>query len=619
METNKMNTQKSAILFSEVGLYNQKVTTHLKAKKLDTITQYTIKLFKDNAQRNKLDDSKYNKAVEEFNTTHGLLLLKKGTTHKKATLNKHYSYINYPYLDREAMKKTMDNYRQFVYKYNQKTVKENKEITNYNTSIVQPICPKIVQQISDFKTQYSSEFTSKYNEVVQQFNTQLNANYITKKRIPTIKYSSELVFSVLVGFYISQLKSRNEYLLEMNRPTSTLKNALPKLQIDHRKLATHTIADIPRFDFCKKTAQNHIKRLREAGILNNYTYINQNKPIAVNFNPQILVILDGNLPKSKTLVNQDFIASSEKKLPHNNDTTRTFTLKEKKIKDCATSPVIKKESNSCLADSYKNTTGISKNLKNHPRKISAELKTMLPDFFVGDKPKTPPKSHGKLTQNFLNLLQDDRDLAKELAQGKYDNYKGLRYEYLKKIEMYAPVTTDEFRAILIQDFIKLSAKIWKQHNVYIGEWKKTINYLTTTLFKGFLHKSTLITKLKEYRWKLNFARKWFVRSEVPALYPSLYFDTTRTQANEIGFYGLKGVWKTHQKYVLKRQEEKAQKTADKNARRRKLSAQEKLVKAVQKYKQGNCSAEQLYSYVQTNLPNDYLVSLPTLLKNQQIA
>ena len=618
MNINQTQTQKSAMLFSEVGLYNQKVQGYLKATSLNAITQHTIKIFKDNAQRNKLSESKYNQAVEEFNSTHGFLLLKKGATTCKKIATKHYAYINYPYLDREAMKKTMDNYRQFVYKYNQQAIKENKEIKAYNTAIVKTTCADILKQIIDFKAQYHSEFTQLYNELAEKHNTQLGANYIAKKRIPTIKYTSELVFSVLVGFYISQLKKRNEYLLEMNRPTSTLKNALPKLQIDHRKLATHTIADIPRFDFCKKTAQNHIKRLREAGILINYTYINQNKPIAVNFCPKILVILDGNLPKSQNAENKDFIASSGKKLPHNNDTTRTILLKEKEIKDCANSTVSKKESNAYPADGYKNTTGISKELKNHPRKISAELKTILPDFLGGNK-KAPQNTHGKLTDNFLSLLQDDRELAQELAQGKFDNYKGLRYEYLKKIELYAHVTIDEFRAILIQDFIKSSAKIWKQHPVYVGEWKKAINHLNDTLFKGFLHKSTLNNKLKEYRWKLNFARKWFAKSEVPALYPSFYFDTTRTQANEIGFYGLKSVWKTHQKYVLKRQEEKAQKTADKNARRRKLSAQEKLTKAVRKYKEGIYNVAQLYSYVQTNLPNDYLVSLPTLLKNQQIA
>ncbi|MEY8862485.1 hypothetical protein, partial [Tenacibaculum singaporense] len=59
----KNNTSLTAI-----GLYNQKVHEYLQNTTLDAITQLAIKLFKDNAQRNKLNNTQYNKAVEEFNT-----------------------------------------------------------------------------------------------------------------------------------------------------------------------------------------------------------------------------------------------------------------------------------------------------------------------------------------------------------------------------------------------------------------------------------------------------------------------------------------------------------------------------------------------------------------------
>ncbi|MEY8860176.1 hypothetical protein, partial [Tenacibaculum singaporense] len=110
--------KKNNTSLTKIGLYNQKVHEHLQGTTLDAITQLTIKLFKDNAQRNKLNDAQYNKAVEEFNTQHGYLLLKKGKEHEKA-ISKHYNYINYPFLDRSAMKSTMDNYRQYVHSYNQ--------------------------------------------------------------------------------------------------------------------------------------------------------------------------------------------------------------------------------------------------------------------------------------------------------------------------------------------------------------------------------------------------------------------------------------------------------------------------------------------------------------------
>ncbi|MDP2542697.1 hypothetical protein CSC81_04605 [Tenacibaculum discolor] len=606
--------KKNNTSLTKIGLYNQKVHEYLQNTTLDAITQLAVKLFEDNAQRNKLNDAQYNKAVEEFNTQHGYLLLKKGKDYEKAT-SKHYNYINYPFLDRNAMKSTMDNYRQYVHSYNQQAIEYNKTIAEYNKTVIAPNTPRLAQQVADFTKKYRSEFTSTYNKKVAKFNAQKNANYIAKKRKPTIKYTTELLFNVLVGFYIAQLKQRNSYLLEMNRSTSVLKNALPKLTIDHRKLATHTIAEIPRLAICKKTAQNHIKRLREANILINYTYTNQYKPITVNFHPEILTILDGNPPKPKRIENQFFKQENWKELPDNNDTTRTFLLKEKEIKDCVNNTEFQKEEFTCPADGfYKNTTVISKKTTTRPRQTSEAVKALLPDFLKQEKPSQGTNS--PLTHNFLARLQDDRELAQELADGVYDNYKGLRYDYLQKIELYANVTTEEFKAILLQDCIKTSAKLWKQHNVYVGEWKKAINYLNNELFTNITQKTTLIQKLKEYRWKLEFARKWFIKSQVTALYPSLYFDKTRTQTHEIGFFGLHKVWKTHVKYQEQKAIEKAQQQTQQNARKRKATYQKKITTAIKKYEKGNYTAKQLYTYVQTNLPHSYLSVLPTMITHK---
>lgn len=622
MKKSAIQTQESATHLSEIGLYNQIVKDNLQQTSLDTITQYTIKLFKDNAQRSKRTDAQYNKAVEEFNNTHGFLLLKKGSSYTQPNV-KQYAYINYPFIDREGMKNAMDNYRQFVHEYNKQVAEENKAINKYNKSVVKPseTDTKTLWLVVDFKTTNAHLFTRQYNELVAEQNEKLKTNYIPKKRIQTIKYTTELVFNVLVGFYISQLKTRNNYLLQMNRPTSVLKKSLPKLTIDQRKLATHKIADIPRLNFCKKTAQNHIKRLREAGVLINYTYINQNKPIAVNFNPHIVEVLDGNPPKSKTSENHFFKDVSGKKLPDNSDTTRTFLLKEKEIKECAKHTIeksgsmlqIERNSDVCPADGYKNTTAISKTSETRPRENSAHIRSILPDFLKKDRKKQGAKN--TITENFIHRLQDDKTLAEQLANGDFDNYKGLRYDYLLKVELYGNLTSEEFKAVMIQDFIKVSAKIWKQHNVYVGEWKKAINYLNDTLFKNITQKSTLIQKLQEYRWKLNFARKWFIKSNVSALYPSLYFDTTRTESKEIGFFGLHKVWKTHCKYLENKSKNQQRNKTQRNVRKRKLLAQQKLTTAIKKYETGKYSENELYQHIKLHLPVDFLIALPSLMKS----
>ncbi len=614
-------TQENAInanIPTSIGHYNNSVRDYLATIKLDAITQHTIKIFKDNAQRNKYTDSKYNKAVEDFNTTHGLLLLKKGAeiTQKNAIA---YHYINFPYLNKEGMKSAMNNYRNYVYQYNTNVTKENKGISKYNKSIILPTCIEISDLKKIGQVQESSQglFARDYNMEIEALNAELKANYLSKKRIQKVKYTSEIVFNVLVGFYISQLKSRNIYLKALGKTTRVLKSDLPKLKIDNRKLATHTIAGIPRLDFCKKTAQNHIKRLREAGILINYKYINQYKPISVHFNAQIVQILEGNPPKKQHTHNQLVTNLCEKKLPYNNDSI-TY-IKRKEIKDYENFIASNKcgsttKGDACPADGYKNTTGISNIKKISPRENRNTMRKLLPDFL-----QTAPEKTGTnplLTRNFLAKLMDDRELAKQLTAGKYKQYTGLSYHYLRKIVQYTNVTTEEFRAILIQDFIKSSAKIWKHHDsVHIGSWKNAINELNEVLFDKITQKETLIEKVKEYRWKLEFARKWFLKRNHSALYPSLYFDINRKSSSGIGFFGLHSVWLTHQKYLANKAQKHNANKRNENARKRNENAKRRLANGIKAYKSGKYTANELYNYVQDNLPHDCLVELTKTLGN----
>ncbi len=608
-EKSAINAQKNAIVLSEIGLYNQQVKDFLAKNKLTPIVQMTIKNFNDSATRRRLTNAQYNKEVENFNQSHnGFYLAKKGREY--ASAQKYYSYINYPYLDREALKTSMDNYRRYVVAYNTKADEENEEIRKYNNTIVLKTFELSKAQKKrkiSFKKDHNYLFAREYNTLVEENNAK--TALFPKRTIPKIKYNSELIFYVLLGFYVSQLKTRNAYLMNLNRPTSTPKNTLPKLDIDHRRLATHKIDGITRLDICKKTAQNHIKRLREAGVLINYVKINQNKPIQVNFNPKILAILDGNPPKSQNPENKAFSPLNGKLLHDSKDTTRTF-LKEKEIKDFANSKSLGKcgsilevnESNGvCLADSYENTKGINK--KNELGRAKIEK---LGKYEI-------------LTQNFLARKLDERDFAQKLANKEFDNYKGLRYDYLFKIANYAHVNREDFKKIVIQDFIKSSAKIWKNHSVFEGEWKKTTNRLNENLFAGIVNKETIIQKLREYRWKLEFARKWFIKkNEISALFPYQYFDTNRTKSFEIGFYGLHSIWKKHLRYKAEKQKEQKRLEHEGAGRKRKHSVQKKITRAIHKYETGKYTYEQLYQYVKTNLPHEYLLALPNLINKQTI-
>ncbi|WP_028889398.1 hypothetical protein [Tenacibaculum ovolyticum] len=618
-KNNANKTQKRKLILNSIGVYNEAVKDNLRKRKLNAVTEHTIKHFIDNAYRNKVSDTQYNKSVEAFNATHGLLLLKRGKEQEYE--QKQYSYINFPYLNQAAVNDAMNNFRKHKEIYNEKVTQENKKIAAYNLSIVKTTNKEFLSEITKFKKENNRLFISDYNKKVAEFNAPLAYKILPKKREQTLKPFSQMMFRTLAGFYVSQLKTRNSFLLQMNKPTSVLKNKLPKLEIDHKKLAEHKREGWAMLGICKKTAQNHIKRFREAGLLVNYKFINSEKPISVNFNPEILTVLEGNPPKSQNTDFQFFKSSNRKELHDSTDTTRT-KLKEKEIKDCANSTVLYKcgsmlanehESNTdeCPADSYENTKGIS-----NKKEISfgGEKKIKQPDFLKISEPKSKTNL---LTENFTANFIDETLLAEKLASGEFNNYKGLRYDYLQKVEQYALVSNEEFKQIVIQDFIKSSAKIWKNHNVYVGEWRKTINILKTQVFANIVHKLTVIQKLKEYRWKLEFARKWFVKKkEVKALFPFAYFDKTRTKSNELGFYGLHSVWKSHLKYQEKKEAERKKQIEDSNIRKRRLSSQKKLTNAIKKYELGKFSYKQLFNYVKDNLPHEYLISLPNLINNQ---
>ncbi len=618
----KTQEKETKIIVTAIGAYNTRVRSYLATISLNAITRQAIQIFKDNAQRNRLNVTAYNKAVADFNTRHGLLLLKRGAEQTQENAID-YNYINFPYLNRQGMKKAMDNYRKYVYQYNIEVTKQNKEISKYNTTVVAPFSIELgdneLKKITALQENPKGLLPREYNKAVAALNTELQVNYIPKKRIQKVKYTSELVFNVLLGFYISQLQTRNNYLQGLGKSTRVHKNNVPKLKIDNRKLANHTISGIPRLDLCKKTAQNHIKRLREAGILINYEYVNQYKPITVHFNTAIVQILEGKFPKKQHPQNQSFTTKCEKDLHDNNDSS--IYLKRKEIKDYENFIVGDKcgsttEADVCPADGYKNTSRISTTKSTGAQKDKNTMRKLLPDFLQTASEKNG--TNAVLTRNFLAKITDDNSLAKELTAGKHNQYTVLSYHYLRKIAQYANITTQEFRAVLIQDFIKSSAKIWKHHNsVYMGSWKKAIDELNGVLFDGLTQKETLIEKLKEYRFKLEFARKWFLKRNHSALYPCLYFDVTRKCSSGIGFFGLHSVWLSHLKYQKKKAQEQQAKKRNENARIRKQNAKRRLSNAITAYKKGKYTAKQLFHYVQDNLPHEYLLELTKALEHKQ--
>lgn len=605
---NTSNTFPNALItnneLTPIEKYNAAVIANLKKHPLTLLDQHTIKIFNDNCQRNKLSDEKYNIEVDKFNKHHGLLITKKviDTLSSKYDTGAYYNYINYPYINGESFKLAMKNYRSEVKRYNDGLIEINNNINSYNQKISKKLTTDQLVNVSNFKKQHNKLFTKTYNIEVEKYNA-ANGPIIAKKRFQKVKFQSELVFQVLLGFYSKQLKQRNAYLLNRNLPTSVEKSKLPALKINYYNLVNHKIDGFQRLDMTKKTAQNHVKRLREAGIINNYLFISPQKPVKCTISSKILVVLDGNLPKSLKTENQLFTDKQSKDLHKRSDTTSAIILNKDKIKDSATSckdlirSLTSQTHNACLADAYKNTQKI-----------------------ISEKKEAGPKKHQKRSENLRKLLIEPHILAQQLANNEFINHIPLRYDRLKSEDQYGNLTREEFKQLVIYDIFKSANKLYKNHTVFAGEWTKTIKKALDEWFINndfILHKATIINKLYQYRWMIEEARKLLLKDrykDFNLLYPYQYFNKTRTLSKECGFFGLEKHYLKNENIKLKKLETKKLENRENNLRKERLTYQQRSEKKIKQFLNGKCNELELYNYIQDNLPHSWLEQLPSLIK-----
>ncbi|AUC14343.1 hypothetical protein BTO06_03940 [Tenacibaculum sp. SZ-18] len=607
----KILQENQGKILTEIGLYNHQVKKYLQKNQLTPIDQQTIKLFTDSAQRQRLNPKKYNKLVEEFNSRHGFMIKKMG---EESIATPYYDYLNIPVLMKEDIAKAMTNFRQFMIDYNKEAVDKNDEIKKYNSTVKVFLSLSVKEKsiIDDFRRTNSSLHISRYNELVEKEN--LKNNIHPKLKYRTLKQQYSDTFHSLIFFYASQLQKRNQRLIGLSKPTSVKKNELPKVRINYRDLVTFKIDGVRRLQISKRTAQNHVQVFVEAGLINNYCFFSKNRPVFADFNSKVVILSDLNPPQSKAPVKPKKNTSKTKAVHIHKYNTRTPNgiLKEEKIKECANSTQGKKSGSisESMPDFYKNTNSIERN-----QTRAGEKK----EIFNGPSLKRSKKVL-EMEERFLNKVLDEKKFSELLVNNEFINHKGLRYDYLETILMYTKVTSDEFKKVVIQDFIKIASKIWKNHDVFEGEWLKAIRIIQNNFFKNINTKKEIIKHLRQYRWKIEFARKWFNKTEVKALYPFSYFDPNRTFKEEIGFYGLHRIFKSHIRLKNKEEAEGKRLLHEANSRKRRIKEERRKLQNQRKFKaeydkliKGELNIEQLYIYVQENLPDEFLSKLQQLV------
>ena len=510
----------------------------------------------------------------------------------------------YPYINKEAMSMTMDNYRLFVADYNEKVRQENDVIEKYNGSVKKYMAENR-EKLSEVQISFSKLFnkhhkdkkTKEYNVEVEKFNADYGMIF-TKRKIKTIKYATEIIFQQMLYLYSCQLaKASNEYIkLGVSSPTP-----VKQMNINAWHIKSIKRNDICAVDVCTATVRNHRERLEEAGILVDYLFRGHKSGLKMNINSQILVVFDAKTSLFSNTENQSVIPQTKKEFAYNNEATRTNKSNIKKIENGITD---------FLDLGTPSAVTLSSFLQEHTMQVA--------------KSQTPAaaknvKISENLSDKLQNLILHPQDLAEKLSDGHFNNYQRIDKRILYREAMYGTLTREEFKQLIVQEFFCNAAKLYRGKLVYIGCWKKAINSYLDKVFtvnNGNIHlynKELMVDKLQEMLWRLNNAQRWFIRTGINPLYPSDYFDFTRTEKKEIGFEYTKKAWSNHLKYLENKP--KLVQKAKKNTELRKASVNQskKFDVKMNLFFKGKISLDELIDYTTTNLPSSYMEKLSSIM------
>lgn len=491
----------------------------------------------------------------------------------------------YPCIVDEAFAATMNNYRKFIANYNFKTIQENNDIEKWNTNYDKKKELTEVERtfINLFQKNFSHLKPREYNQKIDAFFTERGI-LLEKVKIQPVKYATELIFSAILSAYNAQLINQNtefmKLLVAVERPISPMKlNSWFITQMKRK--------GVQALDLCAKTVRNHRDRLFEAGILTGRNFKGSKSPVECYINPEILTVLDFQNNQFRNAKNQPINLKEGKKLPDNDVSTRAIKEEEKKKENGKTDFLDNTSSGKALTITYFST---GTPVRNERKKTEGRAGETV-----------------NYSENLLRTLENEQILAEKLAQNQYTEYRSIDIRYLTKEAHEGTLTNEEFVQVVIQDFFKSANKLWRNtNNVYVGSWKLAVNHYLKSKFRLFngnpMQKVNILDDIQELRWRLEFARKWFLQNEkIQILYPNNYFDFTRTKSFEIGFENTKEKYRNHLKKMEKQGQAKAK--AEAKAKRRALTYKYNV--KVNQFLNNKIDFEQLKKYVQDNLPKDF--------------
>lgn len=509
----------------------------------------------------------------------------------------------HPILTKKDFEKTMDNYRKAVEQYNQKVVAANKEIRAHNATVAvyrqeKPLNNEQQAQLIQFYKSISPLGVWQRNERIQAFNDK--AGMIAEMdKIQTVKYPTEQIFEAILWHYNMQLYKRKDVRMKLE---VYVPGKMPHVDLHSGWIATAKKEGVVRLPISKDTFRRHRERLFEAGILQDYIFQGSSRPVKMRINPDILVVTDNFSSKKRGAGNQHVTQGGAAECEHNKVSNRTFI----------------------------NKVQIKANVKEHSQERSS-LPLTSPDFSSirntqeqdVKKNDAPPAEKMSLSGFLRRKIEDPEDLAAELADHQHDQYTPIRLELLQKEAYSGTLDRDEFKELVLQDFFKTAAKLWKDKTPFMGSWMKAymtwMNEKFVTPSGLSSNKHVIVEWLPEIRYRLTAVGRYLKKHpEFNLLFPGDYFDVTRTTAKEGGFEYTKKAWKKHQAYLQEKENSKKKASATAKARKRRLSDRQKVDQAVNGYLRGKFDLQELLAKVQHIGNRELTDQLPEIIKKANL-
>lgn len=535
--------------------------------------------------------------------------------------------VNNPYLQAEDRASMLQEYRIYINTYNNQVDTLNKHIEDYNlrvTTFIKKYCLEKQAETaqSNFNKQKVNGVKNKwqsikdYNKSIEDTNGKL---LLLKKRFhTTIKANQERTFEVILWLYSKQLAELRTHLNSLKDDTSI---PFPKVRITSTRIANLTKDGVVRILYSSRTVKNHIYRLRDAGIITGYEFKGTKKPVHFHINPSILVFRDRQI---SAIENEQISPFLMKKFPNKGE--RTSTLSKKTLKKIANVDNHSLESgaknkflrdNAIVEEKIDNDKNVDRNAQNDT--TSKKAKQNNGKLGGGEK-----KTQNHLSQYLRQELLDKKDFLKAITAQQYSEYVFSHTKNRKRYETESKtgaLSREEFRELLLQEFLKIAAPIWKDKQVYYGSWHNAYDHVhdeyLLNLRGNVPSKETLLYLFDLLLYRIEKAKRFFRKQQQYQIhFPCIYFDPTRTTASEGGFaYTLEWL-KKYQRDKENRHKRKTKRALLGGKRRKLKSTEEKVRAQVKRYVKGEINLPKLYNYVETNksIPNYFIAEIPRLVR-----